>query len=188
MKVELAELDGADAELLAALAIRNRADIERTEPPRNESFYRAVGQRARITAILAATKAGSLRWWTIRVDGHIAGEISVSGIERGAFLNGHVGYLVDGDHRGRGVATMAVWLAMARAFGEMGLHRLEAGVMAGNLASQRVLDKTGFSRIGMAPSYLFVGGAWRDHYLYQLVGPDFPPPPPPPPRAGLRVP
>jgi ribosomal-protein-alanine N-acetyltransferase len=67
------------------------------------------------------------------------------------------------------VATRAVGLAVEQAFGRIGLHRLEAGTLVDNLASQRVLEKNGFVRIGVAPRYLRIAGDWRDHILFQRV-------------------
>ena len=55
------------------------------------------------------------------------------------------------------------------AFGELALHRLEAGTLLDNIGSQRVLEKNGFERIGIARRYLFIGGDWRDHVLFQRV-------------------
>ena len=73
---------------------------------------------------------------------------------------------------GRGLATRAVAAIVAEAFGPIGLHRVEAGTQPENLASQRVLEKNGFVRIGLAPSYLRIAGEWRDHILYQRVADD----------------
>ena len=56
-----------------------------------------------------------------------------------------------------------------QAFGPLGLHRVEAGTLVDNGASQRVLEKNGFERIGVAPSYLRIAGAWRDHILFQRL-------------------
>jgi ribosomal-protein-alanine N-acetyltransferase len=36
-----------------------------------------------------------------------------------------------------------------------------------NVASQRVLEKNRFTRIGLAPRYLRIAGSWRDHVLLQ---------------------
>ena len=51
----------------------------------------------------------------------------------------------------------------------LGLHRLEAGTMVENVASQRVLEARGFEKFGLAPGLLFLNGAWRDHVLYQKL-------------------
>lgn len=52
---------------------------------------------------------------------------------------------------------------------EFGLHRLEAGTLVDNKASQRVLTKCGFAEIGLAPGFLHIDGAWRDHVLFQRL-------------------
>jgi len=55
------------------------------------------------------------------------------------------------------------------AFGELGLHRLEAGTLPDNFASQRVLEKNGFERFGYAHRLLLVQDEWRDHVLFERV-------------------
>jgi ribosomal-protein-alanine N-acetyltransferase len=60
---------------------------------------------------------------------------------------------------------------IALAFGELGLHRIQAETLLSNVASQRVLDRNGFVRIGMAPTYLKIAGQWQDFILYQLINP-----------------
>lgn len=52
---------------------------------------------------------------------------------------------------------------------------MEAGTLVDNLASQRVLTKAGFERFGLAPRYLHIDGAWRDHRLFQRLLHDQPP-------------
>lgn len=70
---------------------------------------------------------------------------------------------------GRGIATHAVHLAVALAFGGLGLHRLQAEVQVGNGASARVLERCGFTEYGLAPDYLRLGDSWADCRLFQLV-------------------
>ncbi len=56
------------------------------------------------------------------------------------------------------------WFALG-----LGLHRLEAGTMVENVASQRVLEACGYEQYGLAPKLLFLNGAWRDHVLFQKL-------------------
>ena len=56
-----------------------------------------------------------------------------------------------------------------RGLEELGLHRIQAGTLLHNVRSQRVLERTGFVRFGMAPAYLNIAGQWQDHALYQIV-------------------
>jgi ribosomal-protein-alanine N-acetyltransferase len=85
----------------------------------------------------------------------------------GFFRSASVGYWVAEDRNAKGLATAAVGELVTRAFGELGLHRLEAGTLVDNIASQRVLEKNDFDRIGLARRYLLIAGEWRDHILFQ---------------------
>lgn len=58
---------------------------------------------------------------------------------------------------------------------ELGLHRVEAGTVLANTASQRVLAKAGFTEIGVAPRYLHIDGARRGHRLFRRILHDGPP-------------
>lgn len=97
------------------------------------------------------------------------------GITLGAFRSGNLGYWVDAAYNGRGLATGAVELVCQAAGERLGLHRIEAGTLVRNLASQRVLGKAGFELIGTAPRYLHIDGEWRDHLLFQRILNDRPP-------------
>jgi len=76
---------------------------------------------------------------------------------------------VDEAHNGRGLCTRAVAEVVAYAFGDLGLHRLEAGTLPDNRASQRVLEKNRFERFGLARRYLLICGEWRDHVLFERI-------------------
>jgi len=52
------------------------------------------------------------------------------------------------------------------AFDLLRLHRLEAACIPTNLASIRLLEKTGFKREGFARQYLCINGLWQDHLLF----------------------
>ena len=93
----------------------------------------------------------------------------VGGVVNEGSVSFKVGSLssVTGNVNGQGFATTALGLVCERAFGELGLHRLEAGTLLDNVASQRVIEKNGFTRIGVAPRYLQIAGEWADHILFQ---------------------
>ncbi len=88
----------------------------------------------------------------ILLDGTEVGVLSISNLVRGPFQSANLGYWVAQEVNGRGVGTRAVGEACRWAFGPGGLHRLEAGTLTDNIASQRVLERNGFERIGLAPS------------------------------------
>jgi [ribosomal protein S5]-alanine N-acetyltransferase len=100
----------------------------------------------------------------------------LSNVVRGSFQSANVGYWVDRARNGRGLATRALAAMVEEAFGELALHRLEAGTLVDNVASQRVLENNGFDLIGLARWYLHIGGGWRHHLLYQRTIEDSRPP------------
>jgi [ribosomal protein S5]-alanine N-acetyltransferase len=151
-----------DAAELAALVVENRAFNAPFEPDREERFFTVDGQREWIEndAILA---------FAILDEDRIAGAVMLSNIVRGALQSANLGYWVAERLGGRGLATAAVGESADIAFGELGLHRLEAGTLVDNVPSQRVLEKNGFERIGLARRYLRIAGEWRDHLLFQRL-------------------
>ena len=154
-----------DAEELAALYRANREFLAPFEPVRPAEFFTAEGQRER----LREPGPTETHRYAILDDDALAGTIAASNVVHGAFRSANVGYWIDRARNGRGLATAAVGDLVAVAFGELGLHRLEAGTLLDNVASQRVLEKNGFERIGIARRYLLIGGEWRDHVLFQRV-------------------
>ena len=160
--IRLLTLD--DAEELAELYTANREFLRPFEPEREDDFFTVARQRQRIEAI------GDDLWrWAIVADGRIAGMIAVADVIRGALQLGNVGYWVAEAHNGRGLATAAIADVIEFAFGEAGLHRLEAGTLVDNHASQRVLEKNGFERFGLARKLLKINGEWRDHVLFERI-------------------
>ena len=138
------------------------------EPDRNEAFYTVEGQRESIQAQLALIEQGRLRGWVLWQDDQVVGRLAMSNITRGVLLSASIGYWVDRDRQGRGLARTMVEFACERAF-DLGLHRLEAGTMLENAASQAVLRRCGFTHYGTAEKYLYLDGAWRDHHLFQRI-------------------
>jgi ribosomal-protein-alanine N-acetyltransferase len=155
-------LTGDDAGELTALLLDNRAFLAPFEPPRDESFYTVEGQREQL-------ERDGKHDFAILDEERIAGTMQLSNIVRGPLQSANLGYWVAERLNRRGLATRAVADVIPIAFGELGLHRLEAGTLVDNVASQRVLVKNGFERIGTARRYLYIDGAWRDHILFQLL-------------------
>jgi ribosomal-protein-alanine N-acetyltransferase len=162
----------SDAPELAAALAANRKFLAPYEPFRPEDYYTAEGQRAYLEEVLRTTATGLTLPHVIVEDGRIVGRITLSGITRGPFQSASVGYWVAESANGRGVASAALARILRVAFEEMGLHRIEAGTLVHNAASQRVLERNGFRRYGLAPRYLKIDGDWRDHILFQRLADD----------------
>lgn len=159
-----------DAVALARLVVDSRSFLEPWEPARGEEYFTPEGQRAFIGASLEACRRGaSMPHVILDEDGQVAGRITLSTIVRGPFQSCSLGYWVAASAGGRGLGTRAVGAMKRLAFGELGLHRIEAGTLVHNVRSQRVLVRNGFTRFGLAPSYLKIGGYWQDHILFQVL-------------------
>ncbi|HEY3614843.1 MAG TPA: GNAT family N-acetyltransferase [Gaiellales bacterium] len=158
-----------DAGELAALFRAEREHLAPWDPRRDPGFYTRAGQRARLTAVERDRAAGTAYRFLILEDGELAGEIALSNVVRRAFQSGSLGYWVAGARNGRGVATAAVEQIVRLAFGELDLHRIEAGTLLHNVGSQIVLDRNGFAPFGVATGYLRIAGAWCDHVLFQRI-------------------
>ena len=105
----------------------------------------------------------------IFVDGRLAGEITLSSIQRGPFQNAFVGYWVDRDLAGRGIVPEAVVVVLRFAFEELGLHRVEIAIVPRNRASRRVVEKLGLREESVALRYLEIDGRWEDHVRYAIT-------------------
>jgi len=158
--------EAGDVDELARLRLANRSFLDPFEPPRPESFFTPDGQAEWLAS------GDGLRLAILDDDGAIAGAISLSHIVRGPLQSATVGYWVDERRNGRGLAGRALAETVRLAFGELALHRLEAGTLLDNAASQRVLRRNAFTEIGIARKHLLIGGTWRDHLLFERLADD----------------
>lgn len=166
-------LTAEDAPALAELVLRNRDFLAPWEPLRDDAFFTLDVQLRNIGSALAQHEEGTVVPLAILDEtGAVAGRITLNGIVRAAFQSCSLGYWLSEDATGRGLATAAVREATGLAFGELGLHRVQAETLLGNVRSQRVLERTGFTRYGVAPAYLKIAGRWQDCVMHQLIAPD----------------
>ncbi|POH59021.1 GNAT family N-acetyltransferase [Arthrobacter glacialis] len=158
-----------DAAALSAAYLRNREYLAPWEPVRPEEYYTEAWQAADMVNRLAATEAGQGFPFGLFAGDVLVGRFNLTGIVRGPFQSAGLGYWVDKQYAGRGLASAAVKVLVETARDELGLHRIEAGTLLHNIGSQRVLLKAGFEQIGLAPEYLKIAGTWQDHNLYQTI-------------------
>lgn len=82
---------------------------------------------------------------------------------------GEVGYWVRSDWTSRGVATEATARLLEVGFGELGFHKINLRIAVGNIASDRIAEKLGFTEEGVLREELKLQGRWVDHTLYSLL-------------------
>ncbi|ASW02333.1 GNAT family N-acetyltransferase [Paraburkholderia aromaticivorans] len=99
----------------------------------------------------------------------VVGVININEIVTGAFQSAYLGYYGMVDFARTGLMTKALRASVGYAFGELGLHRLEANIQPGNTASIALARRLGFKQEGFSPRYLRINGEWRDHERWALL-------------------
>jgi ribosomal-protein-alanine N-acetyltransferase len=158
-----------DVVALTALLRANRDFLEPYEPAHEDEYFSEAHQRELVSAEISRCAEGRGVPLLIMDGQSVVGRINLLNIVRRTFQSAQLGYWVDESSNGRGVASAAVRATLELAFGELGLHRVEAATLVHNERSQRVLRRNGFARIGLAAKYLRIAGRWQDHILFQRI-------------------
>ncbi|MGB3699412.1 MAG: GNAT family protein [Gordonia sp. (in: high G+C Gram-positive bacteria)] len=161
-----------DASDWSRLRIKNQNQLLPWEPTGQGSWdarHQPSSWAPMFSLLKNEAKHGTMLPFVIEVDGRYAGQLTIGNVQRGAVRSAWIGYWVDADAAGGGVASAAVALGVDHAFGAVGLHRLEATVQPDNHASQAVLGKVGFRNEGLLKRYMDVNARWRDHLLFALT-------------------
>jgi [ribosomal protein S5]-alanine N-acetyltransferase len=136
----------ADAHLNAVLKFEheNRAYFARSLTDRGDAFYEALAEHHQ--ALLDEQDAGACAFFVlVDSDGSIVGRFNLYDLDDDA---ARVGYRVAERATGHGAATQAVMDLCRKAAHDYDLRTLTAETSVANLASQRVLEKAGFTPTG----------------------------------------
>lgn len=165
---------------LAAAALdyhlRNRAHLEPWNPTAGPQFYTEAHWAMQLRQAARSWEEGVSARFLLATPAEperIIGTVSFSNIVRGVFQACHLGYGIDRAREGQGLMREALQAAIAFAFADLKLHRIQANYQPHNVRSAALLQKLGFAIEGQAKDYLFLDGAWRDHVLTSLTNPDF---------------
>ena len=71
-----------------------------------------------------------------------------------------VGYVINPEYWGRGIATEALSRVIRFGFEVLGLHRIEARFIEGNDQSRRVMERVGMTYEGMLREGMLVKGSY----------------------------
>lgn len=119
-------------------------------------------------------RADSACFFICRLEDHkIVGSINLSQIFMGGFRSAYLGYFIGVPYAGLGYMTEAMRLMLRYAFTQLKLHRLEANIQPGNIASVALVKGAGFVREGYSRRYLKISGRWRDHERWAILAEDW---------------
>jgi RimJ/RimL family protein N-acetyltransferase len=109
--------------------------------------------------------------FAIEYKGEYAGNI---GLHKGTDVyrkSAEVGYFLGEEYWNKGIVTIALGLICDYGFQNLDIVRIHAGVYDHNLASQRVLEKNGFTREAVLKNAVFKLGRFQDEIRYaKLIG------------------
>lgn len=170
-RVSVRPLDQGDVPAMHALLQRSRAHLDRwlrwssalRTPEDVATFIHGFEYR------LAAGDGFHCR---ILVEGALAGGVVCWYIHR-QNRNAEVGYWLDVEHTGRGLATRAARWAVDYLFRTERLHRLEMQCGVENRASRAVAERLGFRAEGIRRESHWITDRFVDHVVYGMLSRDW---------------
>ncbi len=106
------------------------------------------------------------KWFIIeKKDGTMVGQIMYTP-EKHHFT---IGYTVIPNERKKGYCTEAVRILVDYLFLSTTTKRIQSGASPENVASQRVLEKAGFTREGVIRKSVFIRGKWLDEVVFSIL-------------------
>lgn len=159
----LRRLHAGHAAAVLAFERANRDYFAASISDRGDAFFEQFADR--YDALLAEQESGVCAFYVLVADDAVLGRFNLIDVEDGT---AKLGYRVARRVAGHGVATATVRELCGLAASRHGLHTLRAATAEGNVASRRVLTKSGFVVAGPAdPADL--GGRPGSWYRRDLV-------------------
>ena len=160
---ELQLLRPGHAPAILDFELVNRGYFAASISDRGDEFFEHFAEQH---SELLAEQAAGVRACYVLVDddGSVLGRFNLTQIKDGT---AELGYRVAERAAGRGVATSAVLELCRLAPSRHGIRRLRAATNTDNVASQRVLAKAGFVKVGAADPAEIGGraGSWYERHL-----------------------
>lgn len=174
-RLVLRQIAPDESEVVRAYGLRCREFHRPWDPERPPDFWEpdVVARRLAHELETAVSDAGLVVYLsTVEEPARVIGRIAFHNVVRGFSQSCTVGYGLAPDATGRGFMSEALNAAVARiAFGELGLHRVEAAVIPRNTRSLKVVERCGFEREGYSPRFLKIAGVWEDHVRFARINP-----------------
>jgi [ribosomal protein S5]-alanine N-acetyltransferase len=123
-----------------------------------------------IASILEGFERRQMLNWVIadRSDDRVIGSCTLYDIHV-PHLRGALGYALRVERCGQGLASEAVALALRWGFGRLGLNRIEADTHPDNVASQRLLQRMGFTFEGRLRQHFATLDELQDSSIWGLL-------------------
>lgn len=157
MDIFIEKLRTTDAEALLQFEVENRAFFEEMVPTRGDDYYHPETFNQRHEALLEEQALGDSYFYLIKDQGgSIVGRINLVDIDKTQKI-GHLGYRVGQVYTGKGVANQALELLL-QTITDQDILKIHAQTTTNNIASQKVLEKNGFTSTATADDEFEMNG------------------------------
>ena len=147
----------------------NREYFEQNLPPRPANYFDLEGFKEITRELLREQENHDVYMHLIRdTQGVIVGRINLSVLENNR-KTAELGYRIGENVTNLGYASEAVKLVLEKAFTTYGFNRIIAGTAIGNLASQRVLLKNGFTFSRVIENDLQIHNEWVHTAVFEIT-------------------
>ena len=170
MSIRIIPINEKDGQDLLKFEIDNRSFFEESCMPRGDKYYEENNFKEILKELIKEQEQGIHYMYLIKDNNdEIVGRINLVDIIRGNMNKAELGYRIAKDHNGRGYGKTAVELVLGEALNIHKLHRIEAGTAIENIASQKVLESSGFRKVGIYNKYIYLNGRWDDSVIYEII-------------------
>jgi RimJ/RimL family protein N-acetyltransferase len=114
-----------------------------------------------------------ISFFAIEYSGEYVGNISLAPCDNVHRKTAEIGYFVGEPYWNKGIMTTAVNLITEYGFRELGFARIHTGVYEFNPASQRVLEKCGYTKEGIFRKNVFREDRLWDEVRYAKINPKY---------------
>ena len=135
----------------------------------SDNQYRAFSLDGQREYVMSCLSNNSCDLYGIFDENFHIGNVFINGLES-VHRRAEISYLVgERSYWGKGVGSFAVSMIVGLAATKYDLYKLFAGVAKGNVASQKVLEKNGFTLEGQRRAHLYYNENFYDQLDYGLV-------------------
>ena len=147
----------------------NREYFERNLPPRPANYFDLEGFKEITRELLREQENHDVYMHLIRdAQGVMVGRINLSVLGKDR-KTAELGYRIGENVTNLGYASEAVKLVLEKAFTTYGFNRIIVGTATGNLASQRVLLKNGFTFSRVIENDLQIHNEWVHTAVFEIT-------------------
>jgi RimJ/RimL family protein N-acetyltransferase len=136
--------------------------------------HRELGEtKTFLESCLRERQAGAGDTWCIFEGEAFCGFIGLHGLVRQLLAvrydRAELGYWLAFAHHGRGLMTEAAGAVLGCAFARLGLHKVTVRAFSPNTSSLRVIERLGFTQVGVLRRDVWRDGVWHDQVLFEML-------------------